>query len=329
MTRRQFVLRRSLQAVFVICLSYTLVFFALFALPGNPIYNKLHNPLNPLPKSAVKPLEHYYHLDDSPLQQFLVSIGRLFRGDLGFSLVSGNKVTDLIGHAIPKTVALAGASLAIALVLALGIALLAVFSPWRAVRNVVKLLPGLFLSVPSFVLGFLVLQVFSFDLGWFSAIESEGAKSYVLPAITLGIAVTGPIAQVLITGLTKAAREPFVTVLRAKGVPPMTITARHILKNGSIPSITLLALTVADLLAGAVVVETVFNLPGLGLVTQQAVRDQDTPVVMAVVVLVSAIYTIINLLTDLLYPVIDPRISVIGQKRPRRRPLSARRAVGA
>jgi peptide/nickel transport system permease protein len=328
--RLAFVVRRTLQALFVICLSYTLTFFTLFALPGDPIYNKLHNPLNPLPKSAVKPLEHYYHLDDSVPHQFLLSIGRIFRGDFGYSLTSGHRVTGLLGDAIPQTLVLAASALTLALVLALTIAVTAVFARWSPVRSVAKLVPGLFLSVPSFVLGFLVLEIFSFKLGWFSAIDSQGAKAYVLPAITLAIAVTGPIAQVLTAGLAKAAQEPFVTVLRAKGVPPITITARHILKNGSIPSLTLLALTVADLLAGAVVVETVFNITGVGLVTQQAVRDQDTPVVMAVVVLVSTIYVVINLITDLLYPVIDPRISIVGTRRRRRLRLRPdTEAVGA
>lgn len=319
MTRREFVLRRTLQALVVIFLSYTLTFFTLFVLPGDPIYNKLHSPLNPLPPAAVKPLEHYYHLDYSPVHQFLLALQRLFTGDLGYSLVSGQPVATLLRQAIPQTLALAASGLVVAVALALVVALVAVFAPVRAARSVARLLPGLFLSVPSFITGFLVLDIFSFKLGWFSAIEAQGARSYVLPAITLGVAVTGPIAQVLIAGLSKAAAEPFVTVLRAKGVPPLGITARHILKNGSIPSITLLALTVGDLLAGAVVVETVFNLTGLGLITQQATRDQDTPVLMIVVVLVSTTYVVINLLTDLLYPVIDPRISITSPRAARRR----------
>lgn len=310
MSRRRFVLRRTAQAVFVIFLSYTLTFFTLFVLPGDPIYNKLHNPINPLPASAVAPLERYYGVDRSPLEQYLVSLERLVTGDLGYSLVNGHPVTELLGQAVPSTLGLAAAGLLVAVVLALAVALAAVFAPVAAVRNAARLLPGLFLSTPSFVLGFVLLQVFSFELGWFSSIKDEGARSYVLPAITLGIGVAGPIAQVLTTGLAKAAGEPFVTVLQAKGVPPATITGRHILKNGSIPALTLLALTVGDLLAGAVVVETVFNRTGLGLITQQSVRDQDSPVVMAVVVLVSATYVVINLVTDLLYPVIDPRISI-------------------
>ena len=329
MTRRRFVLRRTVQAIFVIFLSYTLVFATLFVLPGNPIYNKLHSPINPLPRSAIKPLDRYYHLDYSPLHQYFLSLKRLLTGDLGYSLVSGQPVSSLLRQAIPQTLALAAAGLAVALLLALTVALVAGFAPWEAFRSVARLLPGLFLSVPSFIVGFLVLTVFSFRLGWFSAIESQGAWSYVPPAVTLGVAVAGPIAQVLIAGLGKSAAEPFVTVLRAKGVPPVTITARHILKNGSIPAVTLLALTVGDLLAGAVVVETVFNMTGVGLITQQATRDQDTPLLMAVVVLISAVSVLVNLATGLLYPVIDPRISIAGSRPSRRRAKRDDALVGA
>src|SRR4051794_4624669 len=297
MTRGMFVFRRSLQALFVIFLSYTLVFFTLFVLPGDPIFNKLNSPLNPLPRSAVKPLEHYYHLDYSPWHQYLLSLERLLTGDFGYSLVSGQPVSSLLKQAIPVTLALAASGLFVALVLSLTIALVAVFAPWEPARNFARLVPGVLLSIPSFINGFLVLELFSFKLGWFYAVQSEGSKSYVLPAITLGMAVTGPIAQVLITGLAAAAAEPFFIVLRAKGVGPMPVTGGHILKNGSFPAVTLLALTIGDLLAGAVVVETVFQLTGLGLITQQATRDQDTPVLMVVVVLVSTIYVVANLVT--------------------------------
>jgi peptide/nickel transport system permease protein len=326
---RLYVLRRTGQAIVVVALAHALTFATLFVLPGDPIYNKLNSPLNPLPASAADTLLQYYSLDRSPFEQYLLSVQRLLTGDLGYSLVSGYAVTDLLRQAIPQTLLLAGLALVIALLLAFGVALLAVYGPVGVVRDTARLLPGLFLSVPSFVLGFLLLQIFAFRLGWFSAIEDQGLWSYVLPAVTLAVGVAGPLAQVLTTGLAKASGQPFVLVLRAKGVRPLTLAGRHVLKNGSIPALTLLALTVADLLAGAVVVETVFTMTGLGLVTQRAVRDQDTPVVMAVVVLVSTLYVLINLVTDLLYPVIDPRVDVTGTASRRRRSARPAEAVTA
>jgi peptide/nickel transport system permease protein len=307
MSRTRFVVARSAQALLVIALSYTLVFFTLFVLPGNPIENKLTNPQNPLPDEAAGPLIAYYHLDKSPIEQFLISVERLFRGDWGYSLTNGKPVTELIGQGLSNSAPLAALALLLTAVLSLGIALLAVFGP-RRLRGFARLLPLVFLSTPSFLVGFLLLLVFSFQLGWISSIRDEGFVSLILPALTLAIGVNAPITQVLITGLDRAAGEPFVTVLRARGVSEPGIVGGHLLKNGSIPAVTLLALTVGDLLASTVVVETVFSRTGIGFITQQAVRDQDTPVILAVVVLVSTTFVLINLAADLVYPLLDPRI---------------------
>lgn len=309
-SKRRYVVKRVGHAIFVIFLSYTLVFFTLFVMPGNPIYQKLHNPLNPLPKADIAPLMKYYQLNLSPIRQYLLSLDHAFHGQFGYSLVSGESVVDLFKEAIPTTLVLAGSGLVVGILLALAIAVTAAFAPWEGLRNAARSLPPVFLSVPSFVTGFVLLEIFSFRLDWVSAIQATGVSEFILPAATLGIAVCGPIAQVLSAGLTKAAGEPFVVVLRAKGLSRRTIIGRHVMKNGSIPALTLLALTVGDLLAGAVIVETVFNLIGMGEITQQAAQNIDTPVIMAAVILVSAIYTIVNLITDLLYPVIDPRITL-------------------
>lgn len=309
MQRRRFVLQRTVQALVVVALAYTLVFFTLFILPGDPIDNRINNPLNPLPESAVAPLLAYYNLDRGPIEQFLIAAGRLFQGDLGYSIVSGHTVGGLLEQAIGETIGLTLTAIVFIAILALGIALTAVFAPFRPIRNLARAIPGLFLSTPSFLVGFVLLQVFAFQLGWVSSFRDQGFVSYVLPALTLAIGVSGSITQVLIQGLEKASREPFVTVLRSKGVSEPTLVFGHILKNGSIPTLTLMALTVGELLAGAVVVETVFSRTGIGYLTQEAVRDQDSPVILAVVVLISTVFVVINLVTDLLYPVIDPRIA--------------------
>ena len=207
--------------------------------------------------------------------------------------------------------------------IALATALVAVYAPWKAVRSFASALPIASISAPSFLIGFVLLAVFSFQLGWVSSVRDEGFVSYVLPALTLALAVNGPLSQVLIQGLRKAADEPFVTVLRAKGRSESRIALGHVLKNGAIPSITMLALIVGELLAGAVIVEAVFTRTGLGFITFESVRDQDTPVVLAVVILISAIYVGINLITDLLYPILDPRIVTPGRVTAQSRRRSA------
>ncbi|WP_222124125.1 ABC transporter permease [Microbacterium paludicola] len=177
-------------------------------------------------------------------------------------------------------------------------------------RRAAQALPLLSLSAPTFLVGLLLLQVFAYQLGWFSSIRDEGVKSLLLPALTLGIVASPPITRVLIQGLSAARAEPFVGVLRAKGMSESAIIFRHVLKNGSIPAVTLFGLTAGALLAGSVITETVFSRAGLGFVTEQAVRAQDGPVVLGVVLLVAVIVTAFNLLTDLVYPLIDPRIRI-------------------
>jgi peptide/nickel transport system permease protein len=323
MTDRSYVARRVAQALLVIALVYTLVFFTLFVLPGDPVENKLTSPLNPLPASAADSLLRYYRLDLPPLEQFAITVGRLLTGDLGFSLVSGRPVRDLLVQGITDTIGLAALALALTVALALAVALTAVYAPWGWLRSAAASVPVLSISAPSFLVGFVLLSVFSFGLGWVSAVRDEGFVSLLLPAATLAFAVNGALSTVLIQGLTNARHQPFVTVLRAKGTSERAIALRHVLRNGSIPSITMLALIVGELLAGAVVVEAVFSRTGLGFMTFESVRDQDTPVILAVVILVSTVYVVINLVTDLLYPRLDPRIVRRVQRAPR-----ARRGAG-
>ncbi len=324
MTDRAAVARRVAQALLVIALVYTLVFLTLFVLPGNPVQNALTSPLNPLPASAADSLLAYYRLDLPPLEQLGLTVGRLLTGDLGFSLVSGRPVGELLAQGVSDTLGLAALALALTVALALAVALLAVYAPWRWLRGAAAAVPVLSISAPSFLVGFVLLSVFSFGLGWVSAVRDEGVVSLVLPAVTLAIAVNGPLTTVLVQGLTNARHQPFVTVLRAKGTSERAIALRHVLRNGSIPSVTMLALVVGELLAGAVVVEAVFSRTGLGFLTFESVRDQDTPVILAVVLLVSSVYVVINLVTDLLYPRLDPRIVRRAPRTPGRgRPVAA------
>ncbi|GAA1111580.1 ABC transporter permease [Nesterenkonia jeotgali] len=304
------VISRSLQGVLVIFATYVFVWTVLFLLPGNPIRSRIDNPQNPIPEDQAAGILAYYGLDRPWYEQFTVSLGRVFQGDLGFSLSTGRRVTDLIAQGITETAALASLALLLTAIFAFGLAFTAVFAPWQTLRTLVRNLPVVSLSTPNFLVALVLLQVFAYNLGWFSSIRDEGFKSLILPAVTLAAGACAPVAQVLIQGLDRASDEPFVNVLRSSGYAPRSIIFGHIAKNGSIPAITLLGLTIGELLTGAVIVETVFNRTGLGFVTEQAVRSQDGPVVLAVVMLVAVIFTVVNILTDLTYPLLDPRTRV-------------------
>lgn len=304
----RYVVSRTGQALLVIALTYVLVFVVLYVLPGDPIRSRIENPDSPLPRDEAAKLLAYYGLDKSLLEQFIAYTGRIFQGDFGYSLRTGLPVDEMILGAFPSTLQLSLLAFVFSLVLSTAIALAAVFAPGQAVRSFFHALPGFFLSVPTFVTGLIFLYFFSFQLGLVSSIRDEGFKSLLLPALTLAIAVCAPIAQVLIQGLEKSARAPFVATLRAQGNTMPRIVGGHVLKNAAIPAVTLLGLTAAELLAGSVITEIIFNRRGVGWETEQAVTYQDSPVVLFVTVLVGAIFTTINLATDLVYPLIDPRV---------------------
>lgn len=308
--RSRYVLRRIAQALSVVALTYTFVFFVLNILPGNPIESRINSPENPISEKDAQVLLEYYNLDKSQWEQFLISIERLTHGDLGYSLTSGKSVSSLLGTAIPQTAALALVAFVIAAALALVIALTAVFSPSRTAREIARSIPPIFLSVPSFIVGLVLLQVFSFQFGFVSAIADEGLKSLWLPAVALAIPVSAPIAQVMIQGLSTAAGQPYVDILRSKGLREDRVIFGHIVKNGSIPTLTIAAITIGELLAGSVITETIFSRTGIGYLVEDAVRNQDLPVIQAIVILVSVVFVVTNLVVDLVYPVIDPRISV-------------------
>ncbi len=315
-----FTLRRIGQSIVVIVLAYTAVFFVLNVLPGDPIETQISNPENPISDDDAKVLRDYYRLSEPAVVQFGVSVKRLLTGDLGYSLNSGQEVSRLLGHALPSTAALAGIAFLIAAILGLAIALTAVFARRPAVRELARSLPPAFLSVPVFVTGLIALQLISFKLGWVSAVRDEGLRSTVLAAIPLALPVAAPIAQVLIQGLSNAAGQPYVEVLRAKGLSENRIIFGHLLKNGSIPTVTIVAITVGELLAGSVITETIFNRTGIGYLTETAVRNQDTPIIQAVVITVSVTFVVINLAVDLLYPLIDPRIDRAATSPTRQQP---------
>jgi peptide/nickel transport system permease protein len=309
----RFALQRIGQSIIVIVLAYTAVFFVLNVLPGDPIEQQISNPENPISDDDAQALRDYYRLSAPVIEQFGISVQRLFTGDLGYSLNSGQEVSRLLSHALPSTLALAGVAFVIAALLGFAIALSAVFAPWPAVREIARSIPPAFLSVPVFVTGLVALQFFSFRLGWVSAVEDQGFRSTLLAALPLAIPVAAPIAQVLIQGLSNAAGQPYVEVLRSKGLGEDRVIFGHLLKNGSIPTVTIVAITVGELLGGSVITETIFNRTGIGYLTETAVRNQDTPIIQAVVITVSVTFVVINLLVDLIYPLIDPRINPVAE----------------
>jgi len=176
-------------------------------------------------------------------------------------------------------------------------------------RNALRRLPAIGYSIPVFWMGLLLIQLFAFSLGWFPSTGNDGFESLVLPAVTLAIPSAAVYAQVLLRSFQDVWKEPYIATAFAKGLTRAQVQRRHALRNASLPVLTLVGLQVGHTVSGAVLVETVFARVGIGRLAQEAVLRQDIPVVLAVVVVSAAMFVVVNLAVDLLYPAFDPRIT--------------------
>ena len=304
----RFALIRVAQGVAVLVLVYVVVFVALTVIPGDPISERLQAPGQNHSKAEIARLLAYYGLDRGYPEQLSSSLVHALTGDFGYSLLNGASVTSVLGQALPTTLLLASIALGIAVAIGVVVAVGAAYLPHARGGDLLRALPSLFLSVPNFLIGLLLIQFLSFQLGWFQVVRDEGLKSYLLPAVTLGIAVSAPIAEVLITGLDSARSQQYAVMAVAKGLSSRRIFFAHLLKPAALPTLTIVGLAVGELLGGAVIVESVFGLNGIGSIVERSVINQDTPVLLAIAVLAASFYVVINLIVDLSYPLLDPRL---------------------
>ncbi|GAB3304761.1 ABC transporter permease [Geodermatophilus aquaeductus] len=313
----RYVLRRLAQAVVVLWAAYTVSFLVLDALPGDPVTAMASAGMDSgaVDQEQLDQLRAEYGYDDPMLVRYLDHLGSAATGDLGDSVATGRPVVDTIAQALPPTLQLAGAALALAVLLGGGLALVATYSRRRWLRQVLLSLPGLGVSVPTFWVGLVLVQVLSFQLRLFPAFGNSGPSSLVLPAVTLAIPTGALVAQVLAKSLLTALDEPYVQTARAKGAGRARVHLSHALRNASLPALTVVGLLAGQLLANSVVVETVFSRDGLGRVTAGAVGSQDLPLVQGVVVLGALVFVLVNLAVDLVYPLLDRRIVVAGGRR--------------
>jgi peptide/nickel transport system permease protein len=310
---RTYILKRFGQAVLVLWAAYTVSFLLLSALPGDAVHNRIQNPEAQISPEQAQVLIEYYGLDRPLWVQYGSALTGALRGDLGYSLTDGRTVTELVGAALPSTLALTGLALAFGVVFSVLIGIAANYAPWKSVRELVGSFPALFGSIPTFVVGILLLQFFSFGFRLIPASDDGSFVALLAPAITLGILIAAPLAQVFTTSIRSVREQPFAHVLHARGAGEAYIFRRGVLRNSSMPVLTLLGLACGELIAGAVVTEAVFARPGVGQLTVGAVSTQDLPVLQGVVLIAALAYVIVNFLVDVAYPFIDPRVLVNGK----------------
>lgn len=304
--------KRLGQAILVILLAYVLTFVIISVLPGDPLTSTLNNPENGFTQDQVAKVVAYYGLDQPVYVQLWRSLSRFVVGDLGISLRSNLPVAQIIGDALPSTVVLAATALVIALLLAFLTAYGVQMLPRRYGQGLLRSLPSLSLSVPNFVIGLVLLSIFAFQLGLFSVIDPESPAATFFAALALAIPVSAQISEVLITGLDHEFRQEYAVVAYARGLGRTRLFFAHLLKPSSLPVVTVIALTVGELLGGALITEAVFGRVGLGSVVQSAVASQDLPVLQAVVALAAVVFVAVNLVADLAYPLLDPRVTLLA-----------------
>ncbi|WP_280191467.1 ABC transporter permease [Delftia sp. PS-11] len=313
---RRYLLSRIAQAILVLWAAFTVSFVLLQLLPGDAVLIKFLNPELGLGPQEIADIRAAYGSDQPVWQQYLHTLGQFLTGHFGYSLQAGVPVSQGLATSLPPTLRLAALGFATASLLALALAAAASLAPWSGLRRALHALPSVFVSVPVFWLGIMLIQVVSFRLGWIAVIHPGPWEGLVLPTLTLAVPISAPLAQVLLRNIDAVLAQPFVAVARAKGASRSWVLLRHVARNALLPTLTIAGVLFGELLAGAVVTEAVFGLNGLGTLTQQAVGNQDTAVLQAVVMVSATAFVLINLAVDLLYPLLDPRLRHSVENRP-------------
>ncbi|MFT2791012.1 ABC transporter permease [Serratia sp. T13T92] len=299
---------RTGQALLVLWAAFTLSFILLQVLPGDAILIKFQNPDMGLSPAQIADMRASYGADVPLWQQYLHTLGNFLRGDLGYSIQNGVPVSALLAANLPATLQLAVLGFTLALLLALVIAFVSNLIGFGWLKSALQLLPALFVSVPTFWLGIVLIQIFSFRLKLVPIINPGEWIGLLLPIATLAIPISAPLAQILIRSIDSVQTQPFVAVARAKGASRSGVLWRHVARNAMLPVLTIAGILFGELIAGALITETVFGRSGLGQLTQQAVVNQDVAVLQAVVMISAAAFVFLNLLVDLLFPLLDPRL---------------------
>jgi len=304
---------RLAHAVAVVFAAYSVSFFLLFVLPGDAVLARIGT-TDTIGQADISDLNldalrTEVGLNDSLWRQYFDGITGLLHGDLGRSLVNDRPVTELLGEALPNTLALAGLSLVVSVPLGLLIAVLAVNPRSRAIRSLASLAPSAYVSLPVFWIGILFIYVFSITLGWFPSGGSQSASALVLPTAVLGLLGAAQFAQVLISGLRTEIGTTYAAVTApAKGAGRFYTLVRHCLRNAAFPFLAVFGLRVGMLLGGTVVIEVVFSRSGIGRLMVDSVKSVDLTVVLGLVVVLALVFVVINALVDIGYALLDPRL---------------------
>ena len=308
-----YLLRRLLAAVPVLLGVSILVFSMLHLTPGDPVVLMLSGgggsgASQGASAEAIERLRRELGLDQPVWMQYLRWIGNALRGDLGRSIWSNQRVTEMIVAQLGSTFQLTIAGLGLAVVLGVLLGVIAAMRAHSWLDSVIMAVASLGVSMPAFWLGLILIFIFSLRLGWFPATGAGGLNRLILPAAVLGLEASAIIARLVRSSMLEVMRQEYVTTARAKGLSERVVVLRHALRNALVPVVTVVGLQFGAVLSGTVVLETVFARQGIGRLAITAINGKDFPLVQGIVLFVAIVYVFVNLAVDLLYGFIDPRI---------------------
>ena len=307
-------LARRLAYSAVVLFGVLIVVFALVHLvPGDPVRIALGTRYSP---QAYEALRSASGLDKPIIQQFFSYIGSALTGDLGVSFRNGDPVTVILLERLPATVSLAVVGILIAMLIALPAGIWSALHEGRASDAIIRVASQFGVSVPDFWMGILLIALFATTLGWLPTsgyqplLDNPGGwlRHIVLPALTVGLVAGAIMTRYVRSAVLEVASMGYVRTARSKGLSPRVVTLRHTVRNALIPVLTITGIQLATILGGVIVVEVVFAWPGLGRLVYNAVATRDYPVIQGAVLLIAALFLLINLIVDALYAVVDPRI---------------------
>ena len=302
----RYIARRLLLTIPVLIGASFLIFAMVYALPGDPI--RALGGDRPLSPAVVAQLRQEFNLNDPLLVQYVKYLGDLVQGDFGTDF-RGREVLDIIGQRLPVTARLTLVAVLFEAVIGIVAGVLAGIRKNSFIDSLVLVSSTLIVSVPILVLAFVAQFVFGLQLGWFPiAGIQEGWYSYLLPGLVLASGSLAYVARLTRTSMAENLRADYVRTARAKGLPRRTVIVRHTLRNSLIPVVTFIGADIGTLMGGAIVTEAVFNIPGIGRAVFDAIRGQEGAVVVGIVTLMVFFFVFFNLVVDVLYAVLDPRI---------------------
>jgi len=300
-----YILKRILMLIPVIIGVAFLVFFILSLTPGDPIRIILGEEATP---EAIEQLTQELGLDQPLIVQFFRYLVRLAQGDLGRSYITNRPVFGEIMNALPHTIELTIWSVAIGLVIAIPVGIISALKQYSVLDNISMVITLIGAAIPNFWFGLLLMLLFSLTLGLLPSSGVGTPMHMILPALTLGTTNAAIIARMTRSSMLEVIRQDYIRTAKSKGVRRGTIIRKHAFRNASIPIVTVIGLQFGGLLGGAVLTETVFSIPGLGILMVNSIRQMDTPMVLGSIIVFTVLFCVINLIVDLLYAFLDPRI---------------------